>query len=184
MTIVWGIEKDSSDFNSCPGVDIFHVALPNFKGSEKTYHMLALKEDYEIQQCPPDAALPSGPEVLLRDRIQRMKRRTSERGVSCRSSSRASSKASAQHPVLHSFPDLASMVLLLDPTSPQHDIHQVHLQYAKRRKEQPRPPGFPSLRRLVRPTESRSTFGRRLLLVASGFLFLKREPSKRLSCRL
>ena len=133
------------------GVDMYHVALPHFRGSDEIYHLLALKEDAEVQATSlPDAMPESLPVQLLptahgSSTLLRLRRQS------------RSMPAKSMHSdgfagcMFTSMPHLFEMIVLLDPASLHHNIKQMHLNYKRSKDSQD--DVMPSLRKLVRPTD-------------------------------
>jgi hypothetical protein len=134
-------------------MDIFHVAVPNFQGSDGAYHLLAMKLDTENIDVPEATEFaPGSPKYNLGN--ARSARRA-------RSVGSASSRSRGSQTV-QTIPCLSEMMLLFDSKT-QHNVHLVHLSY----KDPKVPKGecsssqtqsnldgcMPSLRDFVRPTD-------------------------------
>lgn len=135
------------------GVDVYHVALPCLYGSEEVYHLLALKED-EPQPIPeairdtPRTLLPTAPSVK---RSASVPGEVVSRGPRHRRLSMFDSDIPALP--LSCLPQLSDIVMLLDASSPQKDIKQLHMNYSRSKGGRSSADGMPSLRKLVRPTD-------------------------------
>ena len=142
--------------NSCStqrvGVDVYHVALPHFRGSSEVYHLLALKEDADVQtKPPPDAMVESFPDQLLptasgSSALLRLRRQVPPGARSVASDGSVGC-------LFTTVPHLAEMILLLDPTSLEHDIKQVHLNYKDISQDEGGDGPSPSLKGLIRPMD-------------------------------
>ena len=124
------------------GVDVFHVALPYLHGSDEVYHLLALREDADVNaQSLPDATPQSLPAQLLANAA----------APSVSQTSRASSMLgeAAGMALLGSLPQLSEIVLAIDPSLPGQNIKQLHLKYHRSGDQD----GMPCMRRLIRPTD-------------------------------
>ena len=92
------------------GVDLFHVSLSNLFGSGEDYHLLAMKQDTEIQVLP-DARAEDIPQQLLK------------RLVRHRSQAPSSDSGTSGCTWLQT-PQLAEMMLLVDATKRHQDVCQ------------------------------------------------------------
>ena len=121
------------------GVDVYHVALPHFRGCKANYHLLALKEDPETKAIPD--ALPQS-----FDRFQ-AERESRQRQLGALAASRARSAASAVSDglCLFNLPQISEMILSLD--SATQEIQQLHVNYTSDTLQ------TVGLRKLVRPTD-------------------------------
>ena len=135
------------------GVDMFHVCLSHVCGSDKPYHLLAMKQDMEPEHIP-DAKPKELPEQLLH-------RTWDHKNLRGRSTQAASSNGSdcAHASLLQSIPQLSAMMFLIDTSKPQQEVEQVHLNYHRSTQNGD---GMPSLRKFVRPTDW-ETFRRKVM---------------------
>lgn len=136
------------------GVDVYHVALPCLYGSEEVYHLLALKEDQP--QAIPEAIQDTPRSLLPTGSIRSVNRSASVPGeVSRVPRHRRLSMFDSDIPALplSCLPQLSDIVMLLDSSSPQKDIKQLHMNYSRSKNGRSSADGMPSLRKLIRPTD-------------------------------
>ncbi|CAE7487945.1 ISA3, partial [Symbiodinium necroappetens] len=136
------------------GVDVYHVALPCLYGSEEVYHLLALKED--APQPIPEAIRDTPQRLLPTVSTPSVQRSASVPGEASRGPRhRRLSMFDSDIPALplSSLPQLSDIVMLLDASSPQKDIKQLHMNYRRCKGGRSSADGMPSLRKLVRPTD-------------------------------
>ena len=133
------------------GVDIFHVLLPRFLDAAGPLHLLAFTEDPDTR-LQPEATLGAIPEALSmypEDDNDCMST-VAESEAACSKHSLSSSMLCRVHPV----PELREVTLLVDASTDQQDVLQVHAKF-KRDKNLPNHihSCMPCLQTMLRPSD-------------------------------
>eukprot|EP00439_Symbiodinium_sp_Y106_P042767 s942_g5.t1 len=132
------------------GVDVYH---------EEVYHLLALKlicTSHRLAQAIPEAIQDTPRSLLPTGSIRSVNRSASVPGeVSRVPRHRRLSMFDSDIPALplSCLPQLSDIVMLLDSSSPQKDIKQLHMNYSRSKNGRSSADGMPSLRKLIRPTD-------------------------------
>eukprot|EP00438_Fugacium_kawagutii_P022533 Skav206043 [mRNA] locus=scaffold587:38808:39962:- [translate_table: standard] len=130
-----GLRISLQGANGPVSVDVFQTNVPNQKGSDKDYCLLALKEDPE-QSAPPDALPNSAPPVNA-----------------AAAHPRSQDLGSLVSEVVEVHDELLEVALLVSNETSLFDIKEVHLRFKRSTSVPALNSGMPTLKRFIRPTD-------------------------------